>query len=169
MKNITFEKAYVSGGTYVGIAGGEIYGSEDWINVNVSGMVGTPGPETGSIVGREAGINFRDCDATVVYKKKNGRFGSIRYFSHRYLLIAETPVVEAFTLTYENGVITRDEVEGYDNLGWHIERDGSLLLDRAAGGELQLPAEYTYPDTSIWLEAYINGTYIRVSNIIEVP
>ena len=61
MKNITFEKAYVSGGTYVGIAGGEIYGSEDWINVNVSGMVGTPGPETGSIVGREAGINFRDC------------------------------------------------------------------------------------------------------------
>lgn len=56
--------------TYVGIAGGEIYGSEDWINVNVSGMVGTPGPETGSIVGREAGINFRDCDATVVYKKK---------------------------------------------------------------------------------------------------
>jgi len=169
MKNITFEKAYVSGGTYVGIAGGEIYGSEDWINVNVSGMVGTPGPETGSIVGREAGINFRDCDATVVYKKKNGRFGSIRYFSHRYQLIAETPVVEAFTLTYENGVITRDEVEGYDNLGWHIERDGSLLLDRAAGGELQLPAEYTYPDTSIWLEAYINGTYIRVSNIIEVP
>ena len=43
VKNITFEKAYVSGGTYVGIAGGEIYGSEDWINVNVSGMVGTPG------------------------------------------------------------------------------------------------------------------------------
>ena len=102
-------------------------------------------------------------------KKKNGRFGSIRYFSHRYQLIAETPVVEAFTLTYENGVITRDEVEGYDNLGWHIERDGSLLLDRAAERELQLPAEYTYPDTSIWLEAYINGTYIRVSNIIEVP
>lgn len=169
MKNITFEKAYVSGGTYVGIAGGEIYGSEDWINVNVSGMVGTPGPETGSIVGREAGINFRDCDATVVYKKENGRFGSIRYFSHRYQLIAETPVVEAFTLIYENGVITRDEVEGYDNLGWHIERDGSLLLDRAAEGELQLPAEYTYPDTSIWLEAYINGTYVRVSNIIEVP
>lgn len=43
----------MSGGTYVGIAGGEIYGSEDWINVNVSGMVGTPGPETGSIVGRK--------------------------------------------------------------------------------------------------------------------
>ncbi len=60
VKNITFEKAYVSGGTYVGIAGGEIYGSEDWINVNVSGMVGTPGPETVSIVGREAGMSFRD-------------------------------------------------------------------------------------------------------------
>jgi hypothetical protein len=56
-----------------------------------------------------------------------------------------------------------------DKVGWVIERNGVISLSRAADSELQ----YRYfnnqqgADFRVWLEEYINGSYQRVSNIIE--
>lgn len=175
VKNITFEDAYVAANNCAGIVGGEIYSSPLWENVHVNGTVMGGSSDYGAIIGREAGTTFKDCSADVYV---NGE--KTEYFSYRQKVVSETAVVETFTLTIDdNYVLTRDDHDGFINLGWHIERDGVQILDRSAidfysytdEPELTLdthsivgsqPGKYT-----IYLTAYINGTYIRVSNIIE--
>lgn len=173
VKNIKFEDAYVSATHCAGIVGGEIYSSPLWENVRVSGTVKGGKDDYGAIIGREAGTTFKNCSSDAVV---NGE--KTEYFSYRQKVVGETEVVETFTLTVDDDhVLTRDDHEGFQNLGWHIERDGVRLLDRSAVDfhtkepELTLdthewvgsaPGTYT-----IYLTAYINGAYIRVSNIIE--
>lgn len=65
------------------------------------------------------------------------------------------------------------QVSRSGNLGesvlWVVERNGSVVLKRSAANELS----YTYYNNSpaseyrVWLEQYINGSYQRVSNIVE--
>ena len=119
------------------------------------------------IVGRETDINFQNCSADVI---ANGE--PFEYLSYRQKREAEVEIVETFTLTLNDDyTVTRDEHEGFHNLGWNILINDEQRLQRNAENELVLdthnwvgdsPAKYT-----IYLVAYINGTYIRVSNIIE--
>lgn len=163
VRNLNMVNADVSGQIRVGILGGELYMNEVWENITVSGRI-TAGStiDCGAIVGRESGINFKNSSFDVTV---NGE--PFEYFSYRQKKIAETEVVEAFTLTQnEDGSITRDDVEGYWNIGWYILRDGDLILHRSADDELTLPAEYCGRGDTIYLTAYIDGEYIRVSNII---
>lgn len=158
--------AKINGGSRSGIIGGEVYGDIECINVNVSGEITATG-QIGSFFGREVDLYCENCTADVMV---NGE--KFEYFSDRQKTIAETEVVEAFTLTLgDDNCITRDVVSGYDNLTWHIDIDGRTRLERGAEDELILdthkwvgndPGKYT-----IYLEAFIDGTYIRVSNIIE--
>lgn len=60
---------------------------------------------------------------------------------------------------------TDSESGEYRNLGWYILRDGELMLHRNAENELVLDKSYFCGD-EIYLVAYINGAYVRVSNII---
>ena len=159
--------AEITGSSYVGILGGEVYNSNDWHDLNVSGKITASGGEYGAIIGREAYMSFPNCSTDVTV---NGE--PFEHFSSRLKTVAETEVVEAFTLTLNDDMtVTRDEVDGYRSLGWHIMRDGTTLLERNAENELTLNTHKwvgTEPGTyTVYLEAFINGTYIRVSNIIE--
>lgn len=169
VKDINFEDAYVVGGTYTGIVGGEIYSTKEWTNVNVSGYIEGSGKEIGAIIGREAYINFKNCSADVYTVNSNRKKVRIEYFSHRQEVLENTPVTEDFTLKVnKDGSVSRTEQEGFRNLCWHIENNGQLLLQRNAENELELPAEYAYSGSTIWLEAYTGETYTRVSNIVTI-
>lgn len=169
-KDINFEDAYVVGGTYTGIIGGEVYSSREWSNINVSGFIKSNGTEKGSIVGREADYNFINCTADVATKDKNGKLVPVKYFSHRQEVLANTPATEDFTLTVnKDGSVSRTEGENYQNLCWHIkDKDGNSLLQRNASNELVLPKEYAYSGSTVYLEAFTGETYTRVSNIVEI-
>ena len=169
LKDISIVGADVSGTACTGIAGGEIYGSSEWKNVYVHGNVTGGADDYGAIVGRETSISFTDCTAKVLVNQQ-----PFPWFSYRQKILDETEIVESFTLTLNDDMtITRDEPDGeFRNLGWHIEHNGVQILDRSAENELVLETDYQWLDGSegthtIYLTAYINGTYIRVSNIIE--
>lgn len=83
------------------------------------------------------------------------------------------PLEENFHLTLgADNSITRDAHEGFRNLGWHIERDGECVLERVAENELVLDPkiQWKYCNSgkiTIYLTAVVDGSYQRVSNIIE--
>ncbi|MBQ8961703.1 MAG: hypothetical protein IJ071_10910 [Ruminococcus sp.] len=175
VSDITFENAEVSGGAQVGIVGGEVYMTDTWENVHVSGKITGAYDDYGGIVGREASLNFVNCFADVEINGEKSDF-----LSYRQKVITETEVVETFTLTLnEDNSITRDDHEGFRNLCWQIDHNGQGVLQRGATDphtdepELTLDPSYVFfggsdGKTEVYLTAFINGTYIRVSNIITV-
>lgn len=167
VKDINFTNADISATGCTGIVGGEIYFTSVWENVHVSGTVSGGSDDYAAIVGREASITFTDCSADVTIDGE-----PFEYFSYRQKRIDEAGDIEVFNITFNSDyTITRDEHDGYTNLGWHIERDGIQVLDRLAEDELTLDTHKWVGDVSgkytIYLTAYINGAYVKVSNIIE--
>lgn len=166
--DISFVDATISAASYAGIVGGEIYCSDVWENIYVSGIIFDPGLECGSIIGREAHLTFKNCSSDVLVDHNGERY-SLDYFSHRLEVLDNTPVSEDFTLTLNaDGSITRNELKNesdYVNLCWHVESGGVEVLQRGASGELVLDAGYV--GDKVYLEAFTGETYTRVSNIIE--
>ncbi|MCQ2531242.1 MAG: hypothetical protein MJ093_00875 [Saccharofermentans sp.] len=170
MKNITFTDANVNGVSYgcMGIAGGEIYGSSIWENVHVQGQVVYGSEDHGGIVGRETNITFEDCTASVVMDGEE-----YDYLSFRQYYLSQAEVEETFTLTLNDDYsITRDDHEGFVNLGWDIQLDGVTILSRNAEDEYVLTPDLQWVNGTqgrhtIYLTAYDGTTYVRVSNIIE--
>lgn len=168
MKDISFTNAYVCGKGCVGIAGGEIYGMHVWENIYVQGEVVGSENDYGAVIGREGGTTFRNCTFDVI---ANGK--PFNYCSYKKMIDAETPVTETFTLVLNSDYsITRDEHRGFQNLTWHIEHDGVVILERNAENEDSLASSLQWIDGNtgdfkIYLVAFIDGYYIRVSNIIE--
>ena len=172
VKDISFINSDVTGTHSTGIAGGEIYGTSVWTNVYVQGKV-SGGGEYGAIVGRESAITFKDCSADVTVDGK-----PFDYFSNRQKHTAETPVVEYYHLKrLPDGVIVRDDRKDME-CTWHIELDGVQILERGTTDprtgepELELPTDVqwlkgTEGKHTIYLVSYIDGGYVRVSNIIE--
>ena len=82
-------------------------------------------------------------------------------------------LTEAFKLTIKDDfTVIRDDREGFNNLGWMIERNGRRVLHRNAQNELQLESSLQWIAGStgsfkIYLTAWVDGGYVRVSNIIE--
>ena len=166
--DIEFRDCYVKGiftdEGCTGIVGGQIYMSDLWDYITLTDCKVEGGSiDVGAVIGREAGTAFNDCvleNVTV-----NGE--DTIYCSYREKIIAETPVTETFTVTLDaDGVIRRDEHDGFRNLGWHFEKDGIEILDRLAENETEYDTNGLDYDT-VYLTAFIDGTYIRVSNIIE--
>ena len=85
----------------------------------------------------------------------------------------EVPLEENFHLTLEDDyTITRDDHSGFKNLRWVIKRNGKTVLDRNANGELTLEPRLQWiqgedGDFAIYLTAFVDGQYRRVSNVIE--
>lgn len=162
--NITFTNADVSATGCTGIVGGQLYMCGEWSNVHTQGKVSGGSDDYGAIVGRETDINFKNCTADVTVDGE-----PFEYLSYRQKREDEVEIVETFQLTMDDDhTVTRDEHEGFMNLGWLVKYNDVEVLDRNAENELSYqyfgnsPGKYT-----IYLTAYINGTYIRVSNIIE--
>lgn len=83
------------------------------------------------------------------------------------------PLENNFHLTFgEDHSITRDDHEGFRNLGWHIERNGVCVLERAAENELVLDPKIQrkYCNSgkiTVYLTAVVDGRYQQVSNKVE--
>ncbi len=163
--NIT--NAEINGGTYSGIIGGELY-ADEIINVNVSGNIITNGSNYGTIAGLDnSSTYYENCSADVSI---NGE--KFNYFSSTQKIKDETPINEAFTIYVdENLNVIRNTVDGYDDLGWHVECNGKTILERNAENELMLDSHWTVERQpgkyTVYLNSFINGTYIRVSNIVS--
>ncbi|MBO7451164.1 MAG: hypothetical protein J6U54_12445 [Clostridiales bacterium] len=169
VKDINFTNANVTSGGCVGIVGGELYGTSVWENVSVEGKIyADERYDHGAIIGREGGITFVNCKTEVTINDE-----PFQYYSYRDMKTKTTEVEETFTLTLNDDYsITRDEHDGFDNLTWHIEHNGVQVLRRGAEDELTLSTQYAWIDGSsgshtIYLVAYKDDFYVRVSNIIE--
>lgn len=167
--DICFEDCSVDSLYCTGIVGGQIYITKLWEGIKLKNCTVQGGiSDHGTIIGREAATAFKDCSVENV--TVNGKVNS--YFSYRQQTVAETPVTETFHLDMKDGyVFTRDEHDGFGNLGWVFERDGVQLLDRFAGNETEYDASWLFSEPGtyhIYLNAFIGSTYIRVSNLIEV-
>ncbi|MCK5790936.1 MAG: hypothetical protein KAH34_08840 [Ketobacter sp.] len=105
----------------------------------------------------------------------------IYYYGETEDLVVQLPQVEpepevtmpaledTYHLTLDSDfTVSRDGAIG-DDVGWVIEKNGTQVLNRNAGSEL----EYRYynntqgADFRIWLNQFIDGEYQRVSNIVE--
>ncbi len=166
--NIKFVNAEVSGTGCTGVVGGQIYMSDAWSNITVSNCkVFGSVSDYGAVIGREAGTAFKECHVeNVIINDK-----PFEYCSYREMKVAETPVVETFHISMNDKfVVTRDEHDGFMNLGWVFERDGIQLLDRNAEGETEYDAAWLFSESGtydVYMTAFIDGTYIRVSNLIK--
>ena len=166
--DLSFTNAYVSGNC-TGIVGGEVYGVQIE-NVSVQGVV-EGGTDSGSIIGRDNSLaEYVNCSVDVTVD------GEIfPYYSHRDMLEQTVEAEETFTITVdEDLMLTRDEHDGFSNLGWNIAIDGQTVL--CAGAErsvtFSLPEHIDLDEGEsvvVYLEAYNYdyGFYCRVSNIIE--
>lgn len=184
MQNLNFTNADVSGDWSVGIAGGKVVDYEsrnEWKNVHVSGKV-TGNEYCGTVAGEGDYyfcVPFNDCTADV---EVNGE--PFEYLTYNEKEEADRiSLQDTFTITlHDDGTITRDEHDGFINLGWVVVKNGGscqLPLDAVenpvyAIDEAVAPyytgrnpkPEGTY---YIYLEARCNENEHtqRVSNIIE--
>lgn len=85
----------------------------------------------------------------------------------------ETPLEDNFHLKLEyDYAITRDENDAFKDITWRVIRNDRRVLERNANGELLLESDLQWikgddGKFTIYLIAYIDGQYRRVSNIIE--
>lgn len=163
--SLNIVNAEIYGGRYAGILGGEFY-LRECTDVNVSGTI-TADSEYGAIIGCDGSTYYENCTSDVTI---NGE--KYDYFSPTQKIQAETPVTEAFTLYVDDDLnVIRDEADGYDDLTWYIMKDGKPVLQRNAENELVLESKWTVGRQSgkytVYLTSFINGAYIRISNIVE--
>lgn len=85
----------------------------------------------------------------------------------------EKPLEDFFHLTLEDDyTITRDESDAFKDITWRVIRNGHVILERNANGELMLETHSQWidgedGDFAIYLIAFVDGQYRRVSNVIE--
>lgn len=163
--SLNIVNAEIYGGRYTGILGGEFY-LRECTDVNVSGTI-TADSEYGAIIGCDGSTYYENCTSDVTI---NGE--KYDYFSPTQKIQTETPVTEDFTLYVDDDLnVIREEVDGYDDLTWYIMKNGKPVLERNAENELVLESRWTVGRQpgkyTVYLESFINGAYIRISNIVE--
>lgn len=126
----------------------------------------------GTLVGYSLNTSYSGCSAemTVDGKKPEGNYLSM---TDAEKAEAQSNNAPTETITLGDDYIVRRE-EGietrYDNLQWHIERDGERVLERGAENETELPrlSQLTVPGHyKVCLQAFVDGYYIPVSNTVE--
>lgn len=85
----------------------------------------------------------------------------------------DVPLEESFHLKLESDyTISRDENEEFKDITWRVIRNNRCVLERNANGELLLEIDYLWSygdhgDFTVYLIAFVDGEYRRVSNVIE--
>lgn len=167
VNNLKFENAHVESKNDVGILCGVSQMTDLIENVEISGEIISDGDSCGAIVGEDNGKCYNNCKANV---KLNGE--DYPFFSSREREESEYVPQEIFTLTLEeNYCIKRDDIEGYDDLGWLVIVDGKQALHRNADNELILDTkciDVISPKPYSKYEIYLTtGVRDRISNVIE--
>ncbi|MBR6255427.1 MAG: hypothetical protein IKR22_08400 [Clostridiales bacterium] len=174
MKNITFTGAEVSGYWNTGICAGEVIGNGTWENVHAEGNLSSD--HSGGLVGWITDLKFENCSASYTIDGGSEVFSYLTYPEKK---AAELGINEVFTLTLDaDNNIKCVYVPGYMNLRFHVERNGETVLsggpDEPDPNTNEITFErswYAYRgkgDYKVYLEAYVDDIYLRVSNIIEV-
>lgn len=166
VNNLNIENAHVEGENDVGILCGVSQMTEGIEKVNITGEIISNG-SCGAIIGEDYGKCYTDCKAEV---KLNGE--DYPFFSSREKEESEYVPQEIFTLTLEDNYrIKRDDIEGYDDLGWMVIINGKQALYRNANDELILDTkciDVIEPKPYLKYEIYLTtGVRDRISNIIE--
>lgn len=159
--NIRFEGAKVSGG-YAGVVTGQAIGGS-YYNITVTHSEVT-GNHAGAMLGWDAHTIKENCCAEVTVNGEKAEQLSWND-SEKSKITVENKV--EITLD-ENYVAHRPEVEDYDMFSWVIERDGRELYCNSALGSYTYDCQHSYPGTyKVYLQAWINGQYMPISNIIS--
>lgn len=172
LKNISFVDADITGSWCVGICAGQIIGNGLWENVHASGNLNIKGnANEGGLAGWITDLRFEDCSADFTI---NGGDEVMHYLTYKEKRTDEIGIQETFNLTLnDDNSITRDDHPGFRNLTWHVEFNGETILGRDAEDNMTLfESGYMFRNDNsgtytIFLEAYVDDIYIRVSNIIE--
>ena len=175
MKNITFTDAEVTGTWNLGICAGEVIGNGKWENVHAEGNL-SGSRHAGGLVGWVTDLNFENCSASITIDDGSEVFSFLTYPEKK---AAELGINEVFTLTLDaDNNIKCVYVPGYMNLQFHVERNGETVLECGPDEPDPNTNEITFErswyayrgkgDYKVYLEAYVDDIYLRVSNIIEV-
>ena len=174
MKNITFTGAEVSGYWNTGICAGEVIGNGTWENVHAEGNLSSD--HSGGLVGWVTDLKFENCSASYTIDGGSEVFSDLTYPEKK---AADHGINEVFTLTLDaDNNIKCVYVPGYMNLQFHVERKGETVLECVPDEPDPNTNEITFErsryayrgkgDYKVYLEAYVEDIYLRVSNIIEV-
>ena len=175
MKDITFTDAEVTGTWNLGICAGEVIGKGKWENVHAEGNL-SGSKRAGGLVGWVTDLNFENCSASITIDGGSEVFSFLTYPEKK---AAELGIQEIFTLTLEaNKDIKCNIVPGYSTMHFHIERNGETVLecgpDEADPETMEMTLEHRHyafrgkGEYKVYVEAYVDDIYLRVSNIIEV-
>ena len=152
--------AKISGGTRVAVMTGQAI-SGSYENCYVQGVVN--GSTAGSMHGHSTS-DLLNCTADVIV---NGE--EFNFLTSNEKEISEIEVENLVEITIdENYTVTRPEVTGYKNLGWHVSYNGQEVLSRNAENEYSYTYFLTSPgDYEIYLDAWVSGQYVPISNTVK--
>lgn len=160
--DLTIADASVNGENYVGILCGQAIGGS-YEDCHVSGE--TSGNDmVGSMLGYTSSYQVFDCTSDVLVNGESFPFLSWNDREKSEIVI-ENPVT---IVLHDDHTVTRPPVQGYDNLGWLIKKDGVQVLHRNAEDELYY--QYAGSDSGVYticLTAFVDGQYVPVSNVVE--
>lgn len=167
IQDISFLDADVNGGMVAGIVGGQIIGRTVWSNVYVSGQIHTTASNIGAILGWQAHMSLVDCSSDVLVNDQ-----PYPYASYQQMVRATTPVDETFVLTESDGIIVRDDHDGYTNLMWHVDVNGIEVMEAGSSDNTMDIHNRIYANEgdqcTVYMVAWTGQTYTRVSNIIQL-
>ncbi|MBR1864486.1 MAG: hypothetical protein IJ806_10410 [Ruminococcus sp.] len=160
--DLHFENAVVSGSN-----AGVIIGYDRWSYLQNCSCTGTTsGNLAGTMVGYSLDTEFGTCEEDVT---ANGeKLGRLSFTDWQRNKVANEHEITETIWFNEEGLACREEgiEDKYHNLSWRIKFDGEDVLGRLADGETVLPFSYG-PGYTVYLEAFIDGYYIPVSNTLD--
>lgn len=162
VEDLIIQDAVINGTGFTAILSGQAIGGE-YINCKVSGTVTGYG-STGSMLGHAAHVYIENCTADVIV---NGE--EFNFLTYNEKAISEIKVDNLIEITMSDDyTINRPEVSGYSNLCWVIIYNGREVLQRGAENELSYRYFSLDPgDYECYLEAWVEGQYVPVSNVIK--
>ena len=158
--NLNIVDAKINGGSNVAVMTGQaICGSYE--NCYVQGIVN--GSSAGSMLGHSTS-DLLDCTADVIV---NGE--EFNFLTSNEKEISKIEVENLVEITIdENHTVTRPDVTGYQNLGWHVSYNGQEVLSRNAENEYSYTYFLTSPgEYEIYLDAWVSGQYVPISNTVK--
>lgn len=163
--DVSFENASVKGKMRGAVV---IANDTSSILKNVSANGEADAAAAGSLVCRGYDTQFLDCSAEVTVKGEPCG----EYLSHTQVEIDETvkDLTDKVEIWVDDDNIVHRGEGSYGSLTWYIKRDGARILERGADGETELeqldmllvPGHY-----SVYIEAYVDGNYVPVSDTVE--
>lgn len=162
VRNLKINNAFIKGDYNVGIITGNASGCGYFDNCYVKGEV--YGICAGSIAGTGIISEFRECSADV---KVNGE--KFKYLTSEEKQSCKVSIKDYIKITEgKNQTFRRPKVTKYENLAWSVYHNGFQMKDIDAKEYQSIRYLMDKPGYyKIYLTTYMDGQYVRVSNVIK--